>query len=63
MAEYVVKLTMEQALKLGIVVCANCGWPPNNHFSTINPPRPGESACAHDKCPGYKVKFRMGTAI
>jgi hypothetical protein len=57
-ARYVVKLTMEQAEKLGIVKCAHCGYPPNNHFDWS--PRP----CAHDNsCPGYKASFRMGSPI
>ena len=56
-AKYVVKLTLEDALKMGIVVCAHCGYPPNNHFDF--PPR----TCAHAPCPGYKQSFRRGKAI
>jgi hypothetical protein len=61
---YVVSLTMDEAKKLGIVHCANCGWPPNNHWNDgpVNVSR-GESACAHDKCPGYEPKFKMGKAV
>lgn len=55
--KYVVKLTMEDCKKLGIVVCAHCGYPPNNHFDF------GKRVCAHAPCPGYKVSFRYGKDI
>lgn len=59
---YVVKLTMDQAKALGIVVCKHCGWPPNNHFDfTFNGKK---MPCAHDNtCPGYEARFRTGKAI
>lgn len=58
MAKYVVKLTMEEAESKGIVACAHCGYPRNNHFSW------GKKTCAHDStCPGWKTAFRMGKAI
>ncbi len=56
MPPLVVSLTMDEALDLGIVKCAHCGYPPNNHFAN--------GKCAFDpRCPGYVPKFRMGTAI
>lgn len=57
-ARYVVKLTLEEAEKLGIVKCIHCGYPRNNHFSF------GKCVCAHDpKCPGYKRSFYYGKAL
>ncbi len=51
-----VEMTEEQARMLGIVHCAHCGWPPNNHFG--NGERGGK--CAHDpNCPGYKRKINL----
>lgn len=45
---------MAQARALGIVRCADCGWPPNNHWG--NGKRGGK--CAHDPaCKGYKQKI------
>lgn len=63
MSKYVVKLTMEQAKRLGIVVCANCGYPANNHFSVNKLDRLGRSACAHAMCEGYKPLFKVGKPI
>lgn len=61
--KYVVKLTMEEAEMCGIVKCANCGYPPNNHWTRepvkVKPP---DSACAHAPCPSYKPLFRLGKA-
>ena len=55
---YVVKLTLEQAEKLGIARCASCGWPRNNHFDF------GKKVCAHTKeCTGWKLTFSMGAPI
>lgn len=60
----VVSLTMDEAEKLGIVVCAHCGYPPNNHFGWDEADlKSGYSDCAHRECPGYKPKFRMGKTI
>jgi len=56
MAKYVVKLTLEDALKLGIVHC-ECGHPPNNHFEHW--PR----TCAHCHCKKLKPHFSRGKAI
>lgn len=55
---YVVKLTLEQAEQLGIVRCAYCGYPRNNHFDF------GKRVCADSgTCPGYKRGFRVGKAL
>jgi len=72
MSKYIVKLTMEEAQKLGIVRCGNCGYPPNNHF-TLKPVKQtakmiregikAPSACAFASCPGYQPKFTMGKVI
>lgn len=57
-ARYVVKLTLEQAEKLGIVKCESCGWPRNNHFDW------GTMVCAHSVgCTGWKPRFTFGKAI
>lgn len=51
-----ITMTEEQARMLGIVHCAHCGWPPNNHFG--NGEKGGK--CTHDsKCPGYKRKINL----
>ncbi len=56
---YAVKLTKDEALKLGIVHCKNCGYPPNNHFMDQL-----KKLCAHDKsCTGYVERFSMGAPI
>lgn len=55
---YVVKLTMEQAVRLGIVKCASCGYPKNNHFDF------GKKVCAHSVvCTGWKTKFVVGRSL
>lgn len=47
-----VEMTRSQALKLGIVRCEHCRYPPNNHFDF------GQKKCAHDgSCPGYKEQI------
>jgi len=61
--EYVVKLTMDDCKKLGIVVCANCGYPPNNHWDETNEETVIGSACAHAPCKGYEPRFRYGKAM
>lgn len=61
-AKYVVQLTMDDCKKLGIVVCKNCGYPPNNHWSETTNIVSG-SACAHAPCKGYEPKFRYGKAL
>ncbi len=56
---------MNEAEKAGLVYCAHCGWPPNNHFDF------GEKVCAHwplsgfkqVKCPGFKAAFKLGSRI
>jgi hypothetical protein len=49
---------MDQAKRVGIVVCKHCGYPPNNHFSE------NKGSCAHDNaCPGYEPRFTMGKEI
>ncbi len=56
MSKPVVSLTMAEAKKLGIVVCVNCGYPPNNHFAN--------GKCAHEaSCPGYSPKFKTGKTL
>ncbi len=55
MVDVNVTMTMNQALKLGIIKCASCGLPPNNHFMD----QPGKP-CAHDKsCTGYVPKIYL----
>lgn len=55
---YVVKLTRDQAEKLGILRCASCGYPRNNHFSF------GKKVCAHSTiCTGWKPYFITGKPI
>lgn len=71
MRRYVVKLTMDQAKQLGIVRCANCGYPPNNHFSETEKSTEWKSGgmgamrsmCAHAFCKGYEPKFSLGMPI
>jgi hypothetical protein len=54
-AELVVALTMKEAYQLGIVRCASCGFPHNNHFDF------GERVCAHSsKCTGWVPRFTVG---
>ena len=55
--KYVVKLTEEEALTLGIVQCL-CGHPPNNHFL-----RHEGKPCAHCNCKGLRPTFTMGKVI
>ncbi len=51
-----IEMTLKQARLLGLVVCAHCGLPPNNHWGDGE--RGGK--CAHDpKCPGYEQKIRL----
>ena len=51
-----IEMTLDQARALGIIRCAHCGLPPNNHWG--NGERGG--LCAHDaKCPGYKQKIYL----
>ncbi len=56
MPKYVVKLTYEEALYLGIVYC-KCGHPPNNHFDIKDRP------CAHCSCKKMEIQFRHGKPI
>lgn len=53
-----VSFSREEALKLGLLVCADCGYPPNNHFDF------GKRTCAHDsRCKGYRETVRYGREI
>lgn len=54
--KYVVKLTMKEALSLGIVHC-KCGHPPNNHFSFDKKP------CAHCSCKEMDLYFSTGAPL
>lgn len=48
-ATYTLVVTRDRALQLGLLTCAHCGYPENNHFDWSPYP------CAHDtECPGYK---------
>ena len=53
---YVVKLTMREAIEIGIVRCT-CGHPINNHHEWK--PRP----CAHCACRRYVAKFTRGSRL
>lgn len=50
--KFKVEMTLDQALKLGIVFCA-CGHPPNNHFDHDHRP------CAHCDCKHYVQQIRL----
>lgn len=63
------KVDREQLLRAGMLVCDNCGFPPNNHFDfphhdyETDKEYPigdfGRGGCAHDsKCTGYKERLR-----
>ena len=57
MSQPKVVLTWEEAKRLGIECCADCGHPRNNHFSFKAKP------CAHCKCRRYRRGVRMGTMV
>lgn len=57
--KYVVKLTLQDALALGIVFC-DCGHPPNNHFDFDGGKR---RPCAHCKCEQLHTHFSRGKAL
>lgn len=46
-----INITWEQAAKLNIVFCGNCGHRPNNHFQWDKKP------CAHCKCQELKLEI------
>ena len=52
-----VALTAEEAMTLGVIVCANCGAPPNNHFD--------DGLCAHSRARGtsWERRLRYGAPI
>jgi|APFre7841882654_1041346.scaffolds.fasta_scaffold31242_6 hypothetical protein len=53
-----IRLTRKEARELGLLVCGNCGYPENNHFSW------GKKPCAHDpKCKEYKEVARRGKIV
>lgn len=52
-----IKMSRDEALKLGLLLC-ECGWPPNSHFDF------GAKKCAHNLlCNGYKEKARAGKIV
>lgn len=52
------EMTREAATREGLLVCAHCGYPRNNHWDWA-PYR-----CAHDStCPGYEEAARVGRLI
>jgi len=53
-----VSFTKEEAEQLDLLVCANCGYRPNNHFSY----RPYLCAFSPNKT-SYKQKLRIGKEI
>jgi hypothetical protein len=59
----VVVLSMDEAKEVGIVICANCGYPPNNHWSETETSMLDESACAHAPCSGYEPTFTLGRKL
>lgn len=63
------KITREYALRAGLLTCANCGWPENNHFDFPHTDYKtgktypigdfGKGGCANDhNCTGYKEVLR-----
>ena len=53
-----IRLTRDQALQWGLLVCKHCNLPPNNHFDD------GKKKCATDRnCPGYEEKARVGELL
>lgn len=53
--DYTIILTRQQLLELGLITCANCGYPPNNHFDD------GVGPCAHDSnCKQFSEKITVG---
>jgi len=58
MENITIRFTRKEALELGLLVCENCGYPENNHFSF------GKKPCAHDsKCKEYKEVVRYGKLV
>jgi hypothetical protein len=57
---YVVKLTLDQAKRLGIVDCKNCEHPINNHFDFGYAEA---RSCARCECKKFKVRFCIGKEI
>lgn len=52
------EISREDALRIGLLCCEHCNWPPNNHFG-FEPFK-----CAHDSmCPGYKERARIGKIV
>lgn len=49
-------LSIEDALKYGLILCA-CGHPPNNHFEFRDRP------CAFCDCKAYVMKARVGELV
>jgi hypothetical protein len=48
-------MTVEEALKYGLIIC-ECGHPLNNHYSTT-------SGCARCECPKYHPRARVGKFV
>jgi NTP pyrophosphatase (non-canonical NTP hydrolase) len=49
-------MTRGQAVSLGLIYCASCGYPPNNHFLDQK-----EKLCAHtNNCTGYVEAIKYG---
>lgn len=58
MREVIFRMTRDQALRAGLLVCKSCGWPENNHFDH------GDRKCAHHRgCTGYVDAARYGTLV
>lgn len=56
-AAITLRMTRLEALRLGLIYCESCGYPPNNHF--LDQP---EKLCAHtSKCTGYVEKVRYSS--
>ena len=58
MAKYVtIKMAHKDALKAGLLICGDCGYPKNNHFDF------GIRECAFAFCGGYKEVARYGKIV
>lgn len=53
MDKIILSMTRKRALELGLLTCANCDFPENNHFERGSGSH-GKGACAHDSsCRAY----------
>ncbi len=53
-----IEMTRKEAKRMGLLRCADCGYPENNHFDFDNRP------CAHDStCSGYQESSKIGRIL